>query len=172
MEGAPHRGGFTLLELMIVVAIAALLAGGAAGLSALLESQRRFAALNDLRSLLHFARGQAVTLQKPVRLCALDQERSCTRDWTGRHYAVFIDRNRDQNAAAEESLREGRWSASRGQLQWRAALRRRYVEFWPEGSTGQDGSFHFCDRNATTSLRVVVNRAGRSYVSSEDGKPC
>ncbi len=164
--------GFTLLELLLCIAIISLLFSAGAGLSDLVERERRFQAIIDLRRTVNYARGQAVAGGMQVTVCALDQARNCKRDWSGSDYAVFIDNNRNQRLDESEALRMGHWSEARGSLIWRAALKRRYLRFRALGDTAQNGSFWYCPPGATRTTRIVLNRGGRNYVDDSEEEFC
>lgn len=62
--------GFSLIELMVVVAIVAILATvSAPSFSRFMTSSRVTSATNDLVAALHLARSEAVTRNTPVSLC-------------------------------------------------------------------------------------------------------
>ena len=166
--------GFTLIESLLVLAIVALLVSAASGLDTLLERERRVQAVLDLRRSLSFARTAAVNRQLRITLCALDAQADCAGSWQGRDFAIFVDRNRNRRLDDGEALRREHWSASRGQLTWRAALGRSYLVFKPGGDTAQNGSFLYCPQvgDKRRATRVVINRAGRHYVADEVPQAC
>jgi len=145
-----RRRGYSLLELLVVMAILGLLLGLGGSWGNLMNRERRYQAALDLRRSLNFARAQAVVLESRVTLCALDENRDCRGDWSGRDYAVFLDENRNRHADESEILRMGHWSEKRGTLTWRAAFGRGYITFepgggWPAASPGTPAllrSFH------------------------------
>ena len=167
-----RQAGYSLLELLACLAIVGLLFSLGSGMSELLSRERRFQAVLDLRRSLNYARSSAVFMQTQVTLCALDQWGECARNWYGRDYAVFVDKNRDHRLNEGEALRIGHWSADRGTLTWRAALRRRYITFKSGGDTAQNGSFYFCPQGSDKATRIVVNRAGRNYVETAHRRVC
>jgi len=167
-----RRRGYSLLELLVVMAILGLLLGLGGSWGNLMNRERRYQAALDLRRSLNFARAQAVVLESRVTLCALDENRDCRGDWSGRDYAVFLDENRNRHADESEILRMGHWSEKRGTLTWRAAFGRGYITFEPGGNTAQNGSFRFCPETGDIATRIVVNRAGRNYVDENNTEGC
>ena len=171
--------GYTLLELLLVLLIAGVLLSLAGGWGDLAERERRFQAVLELRRALNYARSQAVFLQDEVTLCALTEDRRCHRDWRGRDYAIFQDRNGNRRLDPGEALRINHWPASRGELRWRAAFARPHLSFTPAGAAAQNGSFWHCPPNASAAAdntapatRIVINRAGRNYVDENNRRGC
>lgn len=85
--------GFTLLELMVTIAVAAILTAVAApGLRALLQANRAASQANEFLSALSLARSEAITRGLPASICPTTDEASCAddADWsTG--WLVFVD---------------------------------------------------------------------------------
>ncbi|MEJ7931381.1 GspH/FimT family protein [Ramlibacter sp. AN1015] len=107
LQGPAEAAGITLLELLLAVALLALLATlGIPSFQRQLASSRLSAAANDLGSALALARSQAI--QKGVRftVCrSLDQSECDTgaRDWsTG--WIVFQDDNGNRTREASEAI--------------------------------------------------------------------
>lgn len=81
-RGAAPAGGFTLLELMVVVAIVAVLAGiGLPSVRSLLLNQRLAAAAQAFNAALSLARTEAIQRSQSVRVTAL-ADRDWSRGWT------------------------------------------------------------------------------------------
>ncbi len=174
MARSACRGGYSLLELLIVLAIAGTLATLGQGLVGLVERERGVLAVLELRRMLNFARGEAVNLQTRVTLCALDSAGHCQREWQGREIGIFLDSNHNRRLDNGEALRLAQWPENLGQLQWRAALGRRYLTFEAGGDTAQNGSFLLCRSGSGTQadVVVVVNRGGRNYVGEPGKRRC
>jgi type IV fimbrial biogenesis protein FimT len=84
--------GFSLAELLVVVAIAALLLGVAApDLAALLRAQQLRTASNDLFGAIGLARAQAIARNERVRIAPRD---ALGVDWA-QGWTVFVDRDGD-----------------------------------------------------------------------------
>lgn len=94
LTGARNRNGFTLLELMIVLSIAAILVTVAVpSMSRLIRESQASSSINDLVYAMRLARNEAVTRKLPVAVCASDGT-ECTQDndWE-QGWMVFTDPN-------------------------------------------------------------------------------
>lgn len=75
-------GGFTLLELMLVITIAAILSGiGVPSFSRFIAEQRTIAAASDIQMALWRARSEAIRLRADVRLVPGDPEIGWESGW-------------------------------------------------------------------------------------------
>jgi prepilin-type N-terminal cleavage/methylation domain-containing protein len=162
------RHGFTLLEMLVGLVITSLLFAFTGNLGTTLPSQQSQVTVSELRRLLTFARTNAVASGQRVTLCAIDSIGKCQQQWNQRLATVFIDANRNRRLDHGETLLSQESQQQRpGQLSWRAALGRPYIEFKPSGATHQNGSFHFCPDAQTNAVAIIVNRAGRHYVGGD-----
>jgi type IV fimbrial biogenesis protein FimT len=76
------ENGFSLVELMTVVIILAIMATiGLPALATYLERSRVESAAGELLSGLQLARNEAVRLNNDVRVCASDDDASCSGTW-------------------------------------------------------------------------------------------
>ncbi|WP_285164690.1 GspH/FimT family pseudopilin [Shewanella goraebulensis] len=82
--------GFTLVELMVTVAVAAiLLTVGVPSLTSLYEGHRANSNISKIHSSIQFARSQAVSYGSRVSVCPFNGT-SCDTNWT-KGFSVFID---------------------------------------------------------------------------------
>ena len=89
-----HEQGFTLLELMTALAVAAvLIAVGVPQLRDLTIQQRITGAAQDLHVDLALARNEAVTRATNVTVCPSTDLATCTNDGWGNGRLTFIDAN-------------------------------------------------------------------------------
>lgn len=88
--------GFTLIELMVAVAILGLTTMIAIpSMSEWVVQMRIDNEISSLHRLVNTARNSAINLEQPVTLCPL-KDNSCTTDWEG-ELTVFIDLDNDGN---------------------------------------------------------------------------
>lgn len=106
MNRLTHRG-FTLVELMITLLVAAiLLAMAVPGFQTLSQRSRQINALNDVASAIGRARSEAVTRNREVVLCVSDDRSTCktgSAQWE-KGWIAFVDSDRNGQRADAETL--------------------------------------------------------------------
>lgn len=181
--------GFTLLELMMVIAIAAvLLTIGVPNLQTLLLNNRITSQLNSFSSSLALARSEAVKLNQRVVLCPSTDGASCASgtDWDA-GWIVFVDRGGtdfdvDDDGAGNPlddpcSITAGDDSADDCVLSYVQALQPDtmtlkgdtgdYIAYGGLGNSSSAGLFVLCDFRGDSSARaVIVSTTGRASVST------
>lgn len=96
--------GFTVVELMITLVLAAvLLALGAPAFNDLIANNRMRGEVFALRGLLMEARSEAVTERNNVTVCPSDDGLDCSDDWN-EGYIAFFDTNTDGTVDAGERI--------------------------------------------------------------------
>lgn len=134
--------GFTLVELMVVLSIAAILLGiGVPSFRTLLNSQRITIAANDLLASIHLARSEAIKRGARVDLVPLGGSDDWAKGWV-----VFIDDNRNQMPDQDEQV-----IMSHGPV--------------PDGMT-IDANF-----TDPTPAYLAYNAAGRTRINASDHTP-
>lgn len=102
-----HGAGFTLIELMITIAIAAiLLTIGVPGFRDLIINNRIASQTNELVTAINMARSEAVKRGEPVTVCASSDQATCSlsRNWaTG--WITIVDNQTSGNPDVKEVLR-------------------------------------------------------------------
>lgn len=96
-----RRSGFTLVELMIVLSIAAILIGiGVPSFRTLIQSQRMTTTVNDFLAAINLTRSEA--LQRGVRVDMVPAD-ATSADWS-KGWTVFVDANSDQVLDVSEKV--------------------------------------------------------------------
>jgi len=176
-----HRpGGFTVVEVMVALAIVAILVGVAApSFRTALMNMRMSAAANDLIADLSFARSEASKLNVTVFICASTNNVQCNTIQWNRGWIIFPDLDGDRRRDANEDLLKARTlfdtdiaAANRITVQTCGdaplASGGRSVGYSPVGTTGVTGAaFALCDGRTTPDAGRLVRiiPSGRPAVS-------
>ena len=162
-----YKKGFTLLELLIALAILSLLLTiSVPSLRQTLERQRGNAILQRLASSIQFARSSAIKSGQWVTLCPSREGLQCDApgDWQDGYIAFFDpERNRVPENDAALLLRVSMDPAG-GSLTWRAFQSKPYLQFTPLGLiAGQSGNFTWCaaDNDPALAGQLIINKVGR-----------
>ena len=174
---APRRCGFSLLELLIAVALASvLLAAGAPSFMSMLQDDRIRSRIDSLLTDVDFARLKAVERDQDVVLCRSSDGRHCQRsaraqaDWSA-GWIVYVNTDGNKKRDAGEPLLEARAALTGGMTlsfnQWWR------VVYHGDGSA-RSGTFVLCDSRGPRHARaLILYYTGRPRVSarSADGGP-
>lgn len=169
-SGRLRTPGFTLIELVIAIAVAAVLAALAApSFGGLRRAAGVSAATSELLSSLHFARSRAVLEGLPVTLCLSKDESTCARSASSGAigWLVFAQPDATVSSAANVAspvLRSYRLPSDVSVYGSRAA-----VTFWPATRASTTSTFDVCDMSRKARGRaVVVSQTGRPRVAAEE----
>lgn len=163
--------GLTLIELMIVLAIAAILATiGVPAFAGLLAESRITAKSNVLMTHIQYARHSAVHLRTNVVACPSLDQFHCSGNRWDRGWIIFVDRNnnRHQPERPEDVLRV---VPPESRLLLHSAGRNR-VRFQPMGGAfGTNLTIRVCDARGQAQARaIVVSNPGRVRVRRDVGQ--
>jgi type IV fimbrial biogenesis protein FimT len=102
------QAGFTLVELMIVLVMAAILLGiGGPSFQSSLQRNRMLSTVNEMSSVMSFARAEAVIRTQPVALCPTTNAVGCSgANWEG-GYLVFVDNGEGGGGVALDGALNG-----------------------------------------------------------------
>lgn len=157
--------GFTLVELVIVVAILAiLLAVAVPALAPLVERQRAGSAMSALSTQMQLARMAAITYRRPAVLCPSRNGSACDggTDW-GLGWLLFLDMDGNhQPDAADEILRNEPVPAARSHMRLVGTTGRPRLRYLPDGrSAGSNLTISVCNAQGALLGAVIVNNVGR-----------
>ena len=171
---ACRQRGFTLIELMIVVAVATVLLGfGIPSMSTLMNSNKLTAASNALLSSMRLARSEAFKRNGRVVLCKSRDGVVCTMSggWE-QGWLVFHDADGNgEHGQAEVVIERGNPLPSTLRLTGNSSIAK-YMSFVATGATRiatggfQAGTVTVCNLSATggEARQIVLNAFGRPRV--------
>jgi type IV fimbrial biogenesis protein FimT len=165
MHSAPRRArGFTLVELMMTLAVFAILVTAAMpALGSLIESTESRTGRSALITALNTARIFAASKNVYAVACPSTDREYCgrTTEWQ-RGWIVFIDADGDGVRDTGEDLLEVTQAQPEGVAITSTAGRTRII-YRPDGSaTGSNVTFTVCDRRGPEhASALVINNAGR-----------
>lgn len=157
-EHLARAAGSTLLELMITVAISAILLGIAIpSFSSFVVRSRVTTYSNDLIGTVNYARSEAVRLGTTVSICGSTDQTTCSNSWDS-GWIVFINNDGDNPPvidAGEAILK--RYSALTPNYSIGAdASVTNGLTFTRDGAAVNTGLFAICHSNTLTDSRAVV----------------
>ena len=169
-----HRQlGFTLIELMIAVALAGILLGmGVPALNLFVSNARQTGAINDFVSSMHTARSTAITTNARVTICPSSNGNDCDAvDWED-GWIVFGDPDSDQVVDPDERIlatSEGGTGLTIESPEFAS-----FLTYRPNGRVmnasldGSSGEFTVCDKRGADHAKVlIVDLSGRPRLSRQ-----
>ena len=158
--------GFTMVELLVTITIAAVLLSVAApNFSDAMRNSQQIIVINDLIGSLRLARSEAIKRSTRTAVCARSNDTLCGTDWNN-GFITFIDNMETPGAidAGEEILRIGSaietgWIMNRARLvnTSESPIERPFIRFGPRGSSNWRGSGYFavCDNRGQEYAKAV-----------------
>lgn len=158
-----QQDGFTLIELMIVIAILALIASyGIPRFNTMVQNGRLSTQANHLQGLMQLARSEAVTNRVDTLVCASTDQASCnTNNW---ELGVIVFRDNDGNgsAAAAELVRVMPAVTNGNTIRGVNGA----ISFLTDGTLAGGAMLRICDDRAEPSSRQIrLNTSGQSRIS-------
>ncbi|MDX1458512.1 MAG: GspH/FimT family pseudopilin [Marinobacter sp.] len=161
--------GFTLVELLVVLAISAiLLANAIPGIGQLVNQSQRYSATSELIALINLARQTAIQERTSVTLCPLNETQTCTSDWR-LPLVAFRDPDRTKTLVSVNQLIREISPPTYGYLIVKSA-NRPYFQFRPSGMAREAiGNITWCpdDRDPTFASQIRINMGGRPLLSED-----
>lgn len=162
LSNYPSTRGFTLIELMMVVAVTAVLLGLAVpSFNALIERQRLVATQNHLMAGFHYARSLAVSTRAQAVICPSSDGLNCQAGgvWDS-GWMIYVDRNRNGRRDADEVPQ--RVERQPSGLRVRSSASRPQAMFRPNGGSGASNlTLRLCTETGRALGTLVLNNSGR-----------
>lgn len=166
-RGRRAHGGYTLMELLVALALLALLAmAGVPALGTLVERSRVASATTAMAVSLANARMRAVESATPYTLCPSASGQDCDHggDWS-RGWIAYADLDRSGQREAPEVVADRVAAPAPAQVRVQSTQGRTRLVFQPDGSAGGSNvTFEFCalGAGARTVRQIVVSNVGRA----------
>lgn len=180
-----HNQGFTLLELLVTIAIAAIvMAIGIPNYKSVISRNRLTSYNNEVITSLNFARSEAVKRGESVSMRKLDTDSATgttdTVEWED-GWDVFTDADSDGKFETGDTLLRTFDPLPQGYTLRGNNNFTNFIRFTSRGQSNQNGSFFLCDSTdgnttpeANTSRLIIVNPVGRVRIGEDtngDGIP-
>lgn len=167
---AYKKQGFTLIELMVAIAVVAILSTIALPrMDSFLVKMRVDNEINEIQRLLLTARNMAINTGKNTTVCPLSSSGACTTNWQN-EISVFTNSDNvlatnTSFAAPDEVVKIKSKIKSGDKLQYT----QNSIIYTPDGRLLTTSSnFSYCPKdNAEQSRGVSISLSGRSYSSSD-----
>jgi type IV fimbrial biogenesis protein FimT len=165
-----HRErGVTLLELLVAVAVAAILATVAIpDLTSMIRHNRAITSVNSLLHALILARYSAIERNRYVTVCRSSDGRHCTDDanWED-GWLIFVNLDRDYPAQVDSGepvlYVHGSLAGSAHIISNRTAF-----TFRPRGIRSTNGTLLYCSSDASNDRALIINVVGRIRLEATD----
>jgi type IV fimbrial biogenesis protein FimT len=175
---AARVAGYTLLELLVALAIIAIL-GTMMGpnMLSVVDRNRKAAALSDTFGMLSMARSEAVNQQATVALCPTTDQATCNgSDWED-GWLLFVDDGSGTGGTANDGningtealLRVGQPASGVITIRSRNFSDAGAISFDLDGMAEERGTIVICDDNGhTEASAVVLNFSGQPRLAGDD----
>lgn len=168
IQGQIH--GYTLIELLITLAVFSILALNLfPNLSALLAQERSIVMTNNLAGALAYARTEAVTKQMTIITCQSNNGSKCNQSENWHNgWIIFADKNANKQRDSDEPLLRVFHAANNGTqaiFNGSGAGIKYYMKYKPSGTAWPNGSFLICNPNIGVGKALIMTQSGRLRLS-------
>jgi len=170
------HNGFTLIELIVVLALAGIVLGiGIPSLNHLSEQVHAARISRQLMVQVNFARATALNLNRTVTLCPSADGIICSKTGS-RHWLVFSDQNNNRRIDGDETVYTHTRVPGKGAIRFAVSRGANYMRFEPDGRAIEFGNITYCPAasNGKYIQSVIVSFNGRPRLARDrngDGIP-
>ena len=158
--------GFTLVELMITLAIATILLTVAVpSFNETIKNNRLITQANELVGTMNLARSEAVKVGRTATVCVSSNQVACTggTDWS-QGWLMWVDADNDNILDAGEERKVVK--ALPNSMSYTGNTTQ--VQYSPQGAASTIGTFTLCDdRAGETGRRITISNTGRANVANQ-----
>lgn len=149
------NSGFTLLELLITVAImAVVMAIAVPNMSAFINNDRLITEINGLTRDINYARNEAILRHTQIGICSSSNTTSCNGAAWQDGWIVFLDTNGDSLFSAGEEVLKAQ-QALGGTITLTTTIANTIIFDNRGFAPGQAGTFSICDNRGVSELRSI-----------------
>ncbi|MFK8028305.1 MAG: GspH/FimT family pseudopilin [Gammaproteobacteria bacterium] len=171
-----HLAGFTIIELMLTIAVAAvMLSVGVPSFQSLMERNQLTSGINQFISSMSLARSEAIKRNQRVSICPSSDGEACVGNQYENGWIIFVDRN--ANGTRQIATEELIWVSD--SLPANMTLRgdgccSGSVPYLASGQiSGIAGNIHLCKENdANKSRKIAINTFGRARLDKAGSSDC
>lgn len=153
------QNGFTLIELIITVAIFGIMASIAVpNYSSFIQKSRKSSAYNVLVGTISLARIEAVKRSRVVTLCISTDQSSCdvnTETQWDKGWIVFVDNNGDNLVSTDDTVLKAEAASEHG-INITSTFGS-FLSIAPRGRLIDQGSFVICDSTGDSTHGLALN---------------
>lgn len=165
-----RQDGITLFDLMIALAISALLFSAAIPtLNPMIEKYSSESVSRQIYHAYQLGRQYSINHHQNVTICGSNSGTQCEREWS-KYILVFVDADNDQEiSTGDTQILTSSVDAERGSITTRVALSKPHTIVTPRGDAKFAGSMIYCpaSNDASFAQRVTWNPVGRPYLGRD-----
>lgn len=168
------KNGFTLLELLIVIAIVGMaITMGAPSYRSVIQNHRADVAIQQVYRAICLAKSEAIKRNQMVTLCPSNDGKSCNQDWS-KGYLLFVDLKENGILDSDDIILNFYKALNKNDmLKWKDFQNKSFLQITPMGTTNyQNGSFNYCIKGLNSSRALIINTIGRMRFEIKDGFVC
>ena len=161
-----HQLGTTIVESMVVIAILGILTTvGIPSFKSMITKTRVASDLNEINSLMRFARFKAIEQESLVMLCPSADYSKCSNDWN-LPKIVFYDANFNNERDAEEALLKSTDAVEKTLIM---TGRTSGIKFYESGITASPASIKICtvDGEPIYTRQLTLSLQGKLKLSKD-----